>query len=92
MLKYAGVDYDLNALFKFDLLKQLLEALAKGHNDSTNYTNENFEMMLAQNDDQDQPQEQDINKRVARIEKRLNNFWENAYGLQNHHYSYSGKS
>ena len=73
MLKYAGVDYDLNALFKFDLLKQLLEALAKGHNDSTNYTNENFEMMLAQNDDQDQPQEQDINKRVARIEKRLNN-------------------
>ena len=54
-------------------MNQLLEALAKGHNDSTNYTNENFEMMLAQNDDQDQPQEQDINKRVARIEKRLNN-------------------
>ena len=73
MLKYAGVEYDLNALFKFDLLKQLLEALAKGHNESTNYTNDNFEMMLAQNEDQDMPQEQDINKRVARIEKRLNN-------------------
>ena len=71
MLKYAGVDYDLNSLFKFDLLKQLLEALAQGHNANTNYTNDNFEMMLAQNDEQDQPQEQDINKRVARIEKRL---------------------
>lgn len=29
MLQYDGADYDLNALFQFDVLKKLIEALAK---------------------------------------------------------------
>ena len=85
MIQYDGDDYDLNALFQFDVLKKLIEALAKRQleidkklsmgNVNINMTgdsNDNFDELL-QNEDKDGTQEDDIEKRVTRIEKKLNN-------------------
>ena len=86
MLQYDGADYDLNALFQLDVLKKLIEALAKRQLEidkklsmgsvninMTGDSNVNFDELLKQNEENDGTQEDDIEKRVTRIEKKLNN-------------------
>ena len=87
MLKYDGIDYDLNSLFQFEMLKKLIEALARRQyeidrkltlitaNPNIN-TNNQYENMLLTNALQfndDELNEDDIKGRLSRIESKLQN-------------------
>ena len=87
MLKYDGIDYDLNSLFQFEMLKKLIEALARRQYEidrkltliTTNpniNTNNQYENMLLTNALQfndDELNEDDIKGRLSRIESKLQN-------------------
>ena len=87
MLKYEGIDYDLNSLFQFEMLKKLIEALARRQYEidrkltliTTNpNTNNQFENMLLTNallqqGDDDELNEDDIKGRLSRVESKFQN-------------------
>ena len=84
MLNYEGIDYDLNALFQFDMLKKIIEALAKRQIDldqkmgtiikggNVQISNENFGDLLVKDDD-DNIEGLDTDKRLERLERKLVN-------------------
>lgn len=84
MLNYEGIDYDLNALFQFDMLKKIIEALAKRQIDldtkmgaiikdgNIQISNENFGDLLIKDDD-DNIEGLDTEKRLERLERKLSN-------------------
>lgn len=84
MLNYEGIDYDLNALFQFDMLKKIIEALAKRQIDldqkmgtiikggNLQISNENFGDLLVKDDD-DNIEGLDTDKRLERLERKLVN-------------------
>ena len=84
MLNYEGIDYDLNALFQFDMLKKIIEALAKRQIDldqkmgtiikggNVQISNENFGDLLIKDDD-DNIEGLDTDKRLERLERKLVN-------------------
>ena len=84
MLNYEGINYDLNALFQFDMLKKIIEALAKRQIDldqkmgtiikggNVQISNENFGDLLVKDDD-DNIEGLDTDKRLERLERKLVN-------------------